>query len=380
MKRIFLIPLLALSLGFGFVTSGSFATEMEYPSEFRASTATLLSSTTVMLMAAAPQFEEILGSKLRSVPSDLLASQCLAMKKGRADFWNVHVASAYRAVFGVEEYATKKWGPQKIRMTVIGGPVLLAIGVRANSGINKIEDLKGKKLGVYAGSEGFFSAYLAFGNLTLKDVQVVPATGYGGANTQLSENRIDAALCSVSDALSYEMDESPNGIRFLPLPNSDKEGWERLQNVYPALLPYTVPQNLGTKSAWGVEMSGFPYGNFVYEDQKDPIAYGIIKVFTEGYDDYKDTHEQLKLWTKEAALDCIKVPIPYHPGSIKYFKEVGLWTPAHEEWQKNQIRLENRRQEEWKKALAEAESKNMEIEVKNKEWQALWRGYLDRIE
>ena len=32
------------------------------------------------------------------------------------------------------------------------------------------------------------------------------------------------------------------------------------------------------------------------------------------------------------------------------------------------------------KALAEAESKNMKIELKNDEWQALWRSYIDKIE
>ena len=117
---------------------------MKFPPEIRASTATMLSGTTIMMMAMAPQFEEILGSKLRAVPSDLLASQCLAMKKGKADFWNVHLGSSYRAVFGVEEYCTPRWGPQKIRMAWIGGPALLSMAVRANSGINTIQDLKGK--------------------------------------------------------------------------------------------------------------------------------------------------------------------------------------------------------------------------------------------
>jgi len=377
MRRGIIVFILALMIGFGNL---AVAEEMKYPSQIRASTATMLSATTIMMMAVAPQFEEIVGSKLRAVPSDLLASQCMAMKKNKADFWNVHLASSYRAVFGVEEYATPQWGPQKIRMAWKGGPTFLALGVRAKSGINTIQDLKGKKVGVYAGSEGFISAYLAFGDLTLEDVKVIPATGFGGALTQLSENRIEAALVSVATPVAYEMDESPDGLRYLPLPRNDKAGWKRLQLIYPALLPYTVPQNIGTKSGWGVEMSGFPKGNFVYAGQEDVIAYAIAKVYAEGYKDYKDKHSHLPFWTIEAALDVFDVPTAYHSGSIKYFKEKGLWTPEHEKWQQNQIRLENLRQEVWKNALTEAKLKNISTEINNKEWTELWKSYLNKIE
>jgi len=384
MKRIILVSMLALMISIGLTLPENCMTasaeEMKYPAQIRASTATMLSGTTIMMMAVAPQFEEIIGSKLRAVPSDLLASQCLAMKKGKADFWNVHLASSYRAVFGVEEYATPRWGPQKIRIAWKGGPTFLAMGVRANSGIKTIQDLKGKKVGVYAGSEGFISAYLAFGDLTLEDVKVIPATGFGGALTQLSENRIDSALTSVATPVAYEMDESPSGLYYIPLPRKDKAGWKRLQRIYPALLPYTVPQNIGTKSGWGVEMAGFPKGNFLYADQKDVIAYAIAKVYAEGYDEYQDKHSHLPYWTKEAALDCLDVPTPYHTGSIKYFKEKGWWTPEHEKWQQNQVRLENMRQEAWVKALAEAKTKNIETEIDNKEWQDLWRGYINKME
>jgi TRAP transporter TAXI family solute receptor len=376
MKRGILV-LLFLIVGF---VNTAVAEEMKYPSQIRASTATMLSATTIMMMAVAPEFEKIIGVKLRAVPSDLLASQCMAMKKGKADFWNVHLASSYRAAFGVEEYATPQWGPQKIRMAWKGGPTFLALGVRGKSDINTIQDLKGKKVGVYAGSEGFISAYLAFGGLTLDDVKVIPATGFGGALTQLSEGRIDAALVSTATPVAYEMDESPGGLRYLPLPRSDKEGWKRLQTIYPALLPYTVPQNIGTKSAWGVEMSGFPKGNFVYADQDDVIAYAIAKVYAEGYEEYKAKHSHLPFWTIDSALDIFDVPTPYHTGTIKYFKEKGLWTPEHEQWQQNQVRLENLRQEAWEKAMADAKSRNISIEINNKEWTKLWKSYLNKIQ
>ena len=384
MRRIILTFLLVLLIGFGFAApenwQAAMAAEMEFPSEIRGSTAAMTSSTAVMLMASAPQFEEIIGVKLRAIPGGVLKDQCTAMRAGKADFWAVHLASAYRAAFGTEEYCTPDWGPQKLRMAIIGGPVLLDIGVRGNSDIHEMEDLKGKKLGVYAGSETFFNAYLAFGGLSLDDVKIVPATGYPGALTLLSENRIDGALADVASPPVYEMDESLAGIRYIPMPRADKAAWKKVQKIYPALQPYTVPDDVGTKSGRGVEMSGFPRGHYVYAESDNVISYALAKVYREGYDGYKDSHDQLQTWTEEAALDCLSIPVPYHPGAIEYFKEQGIWTPEHEAWQKEQVRLEQVRQDAWQEALAEAKEKGIKTVRDNDEWQELWKGYISRME
>jgi len=361
------------------VKESSDSGEIVFPAEIRGSTAAMTSSTAVMLMAAAPQFEEVIGSKLRAIPGGVLKDQLAAMRAGKADFWAVHLASAYRAIFGLEEYCSPDWGPQKLRMAIIGGPVLLDIGVRANSDIYKMSDLKGKELGVYAGSETFFNAYLAFGNLSLDDVKVVPATAYPGALTLLAENRIDGALADIASPAVYEMDESLAGIRYLPMPRTDKAAWARVQKVFPPLQPYTVPDDTGTKSGRGVEMSGFPRGHYVYADQDEVISYALAKVFREGYDGYKDSHDQLITWTEAAAVDCLSIPVPYHEGSIKYFKEIGIWTPEHEAWQKEQLRLEQAREDLWKKALAEAKEKGIATVRDNDEWQKFWKDYLGRL-
>ena len=61
-------------------------------------------------------------------------------------------------------------------------------------------------------------------------------------------------------------------------------------------------------------------------------------------------------------------------------KERGLWTDEHEKWQAEQLRLEDARQEAWKKALAEADAKGIKVEKDNKAWTTLWQRHLDAIE
>jgi TRAP transporter TAXI family solute receptor len=354
------------------------AAEMSFPSELKASTAPMTTQTTIQLMAVAPEFEKVLNIKVRAIPADTLLANFLGVKNGICDFWNVHLGSAYRAIFGVEEYCTPDLGPQRVQFAYKGAPVRLSMICRGNSDIQSIADLKGKKVAIYAGGEGYISACLAFAGLTIDDVQKVPASGYVGALNMVLRNQAHSAFCAINDA--KEIAASPGGVRYLPIPHDDKPGWKRLQKVYPALLPYKCPEGIGLKEAWGVEMLGFPFGLFVLAGEEPSTSYAISKVYNEGYEAFKDKHNELKFWKLEEAVSCLAAPTPYHAGSVQYFKEKGLWTKKHEEWQQNQLRLENARQEAWQNALKEAKEKGIKTKIENTEWQQLWRSYLNKIE
>jgi TRAP-type uncharacterized transport system substrate-binding protein len=44
-------------------------------------------------------------------------------------------------------------------------------------------------------------------------------------------------------------------------------------------------------------------------------------------------HQTFKEWTHEAMLNP-KMTVPYHDGAIRFYKEVGKWTPELEQAQK----------------------------------------------
>jgi len=364
-----LLLLLAASMVFTFTAFGA---------DLRASTSPLTTQNTIQLMAVGPEFERIANVKLRAVPTDTLFASFMGLKNNVTDFWCIHMGSAYRAIYGVEEYCFAEMGPQPLRIAWKGPPVRFSMAVKGDSDIKTIADLRGKRVGIYAGGDGYVGACLAFAGLTIQDVKKVPATGYMGAIEMLQRNQVDSAFAGPGDCKEVAL--SPGGVRFLPIPFSDKEGWKRLQKVYPALLQYKMPADYPLKEAQGVELVGFAFAQHTLATEEPTTGYAIAKVFAEGYDSYKDKHAELKFWTLETCLNCLDVPWPFDEGAIKYFKEKGLWTKAHENWQQEKVRLEKARKDAWPQALKEAQAKGMKTTIDNPQWQELWKSYLDKIQ
>jgi TRAP-type uncharacterized transport system substrate-binding protein len=64
----------------------------------------------------------------------------------------------------------------------------------------------------------------------------------------------------------------------------------------------------------------------------EQVAYLITKTVMSHYDDFKLVHEDAKYWTAKESLRHFSVP--FHPGAVRYYKEIGAWTPYYEKIQK----------------------------------------------
>jgi hypothetical protein len=67
--------------------------------------------------------------------------------------------------------------------------------------------------------------------------------------------------------------------------------------------------------------------------------------------------------------------IPCHDGLIKYLKELGLWTDAHEERQKQNVELMDKYIEATQQAHWMADEKGIIVSAENQEWVDLWENY-----
>jgi TRAP-type uncharacterized transport system substrate-binding protein len=73
------------------------------------------------------------------------------------------------------------------------------------------------------------------------------------------------------------------------------------------------------------------------DDLDEQTAYLVTKVIMEQAQDLVATSGLFKEWgVPEYALSEDFV-IPVHPGAIKYYKEIGIWKPAHEARQKERL-------------------------------------------
>jgi TRAP-type uncharacterized transport system substrate-binding protein len=62
------------------------------------------------------------------------------------------------------------------------------------------------------------------------------------------------------------------------------------------------------------------------------MVYQLTKILVEHHaeKDWTDKNRDMQMWSKPAQFVLEDMPIPYHPGSIKYFKEIGAWTAKAE--------------------------------------------------
>ena len=60
----------------------------------------------------------------------------------------------------------------------------------------------------------------------------------------------------------------------------------------------------------------------------DDTVYRITKAILGHHTEFAKFHATARAWTADNTLEDPK--IPFHPGAIRYFKEIGKWTPRLE--------------------------------------------------
>ena len=101
---------------------------------------------------------------------------------------------------------------------------------------------------------------------------------------------VDAAFGSTITGPAKEVETSPRGLVWPPLPHADTAGWQRLLKIAPYFSKHTATCGAaGLSPQTPIEMGSFPYPIFtVYGTVAPELAYSITKVLISGYDIYKD--------------------------------------------------------------------------------------------
>lgn len=274
-----------------------------------------------------------LGIDLRVLPGRNDVSRQVPLRQGRVQFSATGVGASYLAQEGVFEFGGADWGPQAVRLLLAAnGDGNLGIGVAADAGIETIADLAGKRVAYVVGAPSLnenITAILAFANLTWDDVQRVEFSGFGAAWEAIINDQADAAFAASTSGQAYQLEASPRGLFWPPLPHDDTEGWQRLQERAPFFIP-----NDGTEgAAMGPdnvnEAATYPYPVLTtYAEQDTNLVYNMTKAMVELYPVYQDSAPGINGW----ALDnqVFAWAVPYHEGAVEYFREAGVWTEEHD--------------------------------------------------
>lgn len=268
------------------------------------------------------------GSDVRVLPAGNDVARLQPLRIGRATL-SAMGAGVFFAQEGVFEFATKEWGPQPVQITLTTVDCNgLALGVAKDTGVVKMADMKGKRVGFVVGSAALNQnalAMLAFAGLSQKDVKIVEFASNNAMWKGVINNDADAAFGSTISGPAKETETSPRGLIWPALSPDDKAGWDRVRKVGPFFTQHTATCGAGISKEKPVQMGTYPYPIYsVYAAQPEDEVYMLTKALIEGYDGYKDNapgagglavKQQTKNWS-----------VPVHKGAVKALKEAGAWS------------------------------------------------------
>lgn len=236
---------------------------------------------------------------------------------------------SYLAYEGLEPYSAPI---TNVRLLARGFPLYMMFMVRGDSDLHSVEDLRGQRVVVRiranAGLEFLFRAMLATGGLSGDDIDEITVGGLADGARLLTEGRVDAVCIGVDTALTLQAHATiDGGIRYLTMGQDES----RLSEAMPGSKVSPAPQGpttVGLDDLPRISEISHYINTGVHLAEED--AYLLAKTIHENWQMMRETYAILSEMPPEGLAPDDNA-IPYHEGAIRYYREAGLWTDAHEE-------------------------------------------------
>lgn len=329
------------------------------------------SSGFVEASAIADAFGKAYGTRVRLMPSGTSIGRLLPLKTGRAHYgWLAD--ELYFATEGTYDFSAPDWGPQDLRV-LAGRPSTFGLATAADSGIHTVADVRGKRVPLIKANPSInikVEAMLAFGGLGWSDVHVVEVPSYGAALRALVDGEVDVAGTTPTAAALYEL-ESQHGIAWVPLPKDNAAGWKAITSVASFFAPVMATAGAGLSPQKPAELFAVRYPMIsVYANAPEEEVYEFLKALDKTYGLYSGATKATAAWRLSEA-GTSPSDAPFHPGAVRYLKEIGVWTEKDEAWNRQRLaRLEAVRSA-WTTARALAAEKK----IADADWPAFWDTY-----
>ena len=194
--------------------------------------------------------------------------------------------------------------------------------VPKKSSIHSFPDLAGKRVAAGPPGSGATIVTKAFDALGIQATFRYGA--YETLSTQMQSDAVDALVSTIAAPAPILMELDRIGeIRFVPL-NADEVA--KLCAAMPQFSPSVVPA--GTYPSLTAAYSTVGWFNFVVasKDLPDDLVYAITKAFYANH----DRMVQAQASARESVVANLNrnTFIPYHPGALRYYREIGVEIPA----------------------------------------------------
>ena len=241
-----------------------------------------------------------------------------ALEAGKCD---IGFANSCSAVDGLMGRAPFKKKMENLRHLANLYPQYFQMAVTEDSGIKSVADLKGKVLACDRKGltgEQLSELVLKVYGLSYKDLAKVNHVSYSDGVSLMKDGHAQGFFLITTIPSSSIIDLSADRkIRMLSLP---EDKIQALQKINAGFLKRVIPK--GTYPGVDYEVQGVGAFTHLVISSKlpDDLVFKITKVLADSLPRLADVVKDMKGVTpKDLAFD---VGVPYHPGAMKYYKEV----------------------------------------------------------
>ncbi|WP_238366454.1 TAXI family TRAP transporter solute-binding subunit [Mesobacterium pallidum] len=371
----------ALALGLGATTAA--AQDYDWPDYFSVVTPIVGTANHSLAVAWTAEFSAQTASRARVLPAPNGYARAEWLNTGEGLIAMIQASDYFDIMDANEGYATPQSGPSDSRVAVMNMITPWGYMVRGDSDIQSFDDIGPGTRIAFSPSSSFLvagvDALLAYRGLTRDDVELVEVGNYG-ANTRITvEGRADVTFTSPLSGTSYEAEANPQGIRWLPLParDADPEAYDRYRAIHPGYVPASITS--GVTSSQGLNMDHAYQANHVLAGDHDDFVYNLAKWLDEHHGDFADDFTHAKMMSMGSLQSFLDVGAlqPIHDGAIRYLKEKGVWTEAHQARQDKLVELAEARVALWQETLAEAKDKGIDVAPDSEAFAELWHAKRD---
>ena len=240
--------------------------------------------------------------------------------QGDLDFALSNAAISY---FGVRGESTwDKAYPIRAVMTL--APNVALFITPQSSGIEKVADLRGKRVTVGpagAGFEMFVGPVVEAHGLTYDDFTPLNATQSGAVDLLSDGSAAAAFLGGAVPTASITQAASSMEIRLIPYAEEAKT---QLMSDYAFFAPATIPA--GTYRGQEADYAGLNVGSMhliTAESVPEDTVYQLTKTIYENRAGVVERHPAGRAIQPQNVVR--DTGTPFHPGAIRYYREIGIW-------------------------------------------------------
>jgi hypothetical protein len=244
------------------------------------------------------------------------------LARGEIDLAVANSAITYFAVRG--EPATEWEQAFEMRSLMTLAPNVAMFVTRRSSGIEKLADLRGQRVVVGvagAGFEFFVRPLLAAHGVNYDDFTPVYNTQSGAVDLLSDGSAAAAFLGGAVPTASITQAASSGDVVLIPF---DPAVREQLIADYPFFRAATIPA--GTYRGQDQDYAGLDVGSMhliVAADQDEALSYELTRTIWENREAVVAKHPAGRAINPANAVR--ETGTPFHPGAIRYYREIGIW-------------------------------------------------------